>query len=191
MRRLPAVFALALTFGLAAVFGLSGCTDVPTNAQEDLLTKSAQETIAKSLADDIGPSGIVPNEFTWANDDVFEMLSPDFPTDSEEPSHRPLYVVAPQDDPHSPQHPGHEGDNPHDHVVSIAPGTYSAEWHVLVVLNTNTGELAEAGVDGAALTNAQAVENAVDQLDHVILHDTGFVFTCPIRPHAPHSDDHS
>lgn len=108
MIRATAVLAFALTFGLSAVFGLAGCTDsMPTQAEEELPSKSAQGTIAKSHGWDVGPSGPVPNELTWANGDLFELLASDDPTPSADPSHEPLWVVAPQDDPHSPQSHGH------------------------------------------------------------------------------------
>lgn len=191
MRRLPAVFALALTFGLVAVFGLSGCTDsLPTQAQEELPSKSAQGTVAKST-DDLGPSGPVLNEFTWANDEVFEMLAPNpnFPSNSADPAHRPLWVVAPQDDPHSPQHPGHAGEGPHDHVVPVSPGTFSAEWHVHNVYKPNTTEFAKTGVDDRPLTSADAVKEAEEE-GVVTVVETPVVFTCPVRPHEPHSGEH-
>lgn len=203
-KRFTAALALALTFGLASVLGLSGCTDsMPTQGQEELPSKSGQGISANH---ELAPSGPVPNEITWGNGELWELLAPHeitgvgemdlSPPSSPEtpaahPSHRPLYVVAthPTDE-HSPQSSGHGGGaGEHDHVVPVPPqnrGSYTAEWHVWLVLDTSElppepDPTLSDDLYGPA-TSVEEVEQAIEDGDAVLV-DTEFVFTCPIRPH--------
>lgn len=145
------------------------------------------------------------DSFTWAHDVVYEMLeaealieedgeltNPD--AEGNESSHRPIWVVGAQNDPHSP----HVGPPilPYgvDHVIGLEPGKkfYSAQWHVHVVLPA--GESfpampAATGVNGEPLTSKAAIERAeaagLVTIVPLVNPVTGEpdVFTCPVRPH--------
>lgn len=143
--------------------------------------------------------------FTWAHDVVYEMLeseplieedgeilNPD--AEGDESSHRPIWVVGAQDDPHSP----HVGPPilPFgvDHVIGLDPGKkfFSAQWHVHAVIpasETFPAVPAATGVDGEPLTSKAAIERAVTEelvtVVPLVNPETGEpdVFTCPVRPH--------
>lgn len=145
------------------------------------------------------------DSFTWAHDVVYEMLeaealieedeelvNPD--AEGDESSHRPIWVVGAQDDPHSP----HVGPPilpfGADHVIELEPGKkfFSAQWHVHAVIPA--GESfptvpAATGKNGEPLTSKAAIKRAVDaglvQVIPIVNPETGEpdVFTCPVRPH--------
>lgn len=145
------------------------------------------------------------DSFTWALDAVYEMLeaealikedeelvNPD--AEGDESSHRPIWVVGAQDNPHSP----HVGPPilPFgvDHVIGLEPGKkfFSAQWHVHAVIpagDTFPAVPAATGKDGEPLTSKAAIKRAVDeglvQVIPLVDPATGEpdVFTCPVRPH--------
>lgn len=137
--------------------------------------------------------------FTWAEGELWEMLEsephpPNKDSEGDEEAHRPLWVVAPQDNTghtHSPHVIIPEGplaETPADHVIDLEPGKkfYSAQWHVHAVLvqggSPQDGSLAKDGVDGAALKSDDAIKAAADAgLVNIV--ETPTVFTCPVRPH--------
>lgn len=127
-----------------------------------------------------------PDSFAWARNDLYEMLDsePHPPTkDSEgdEEAHRPLWIISSMagtpvpGSEHSP-HPNPEN-LPVDHVVPLVD--FSAQWHVHMVVNPDTGAFANQDQDGNYLTSATRIRNATN----VTIVPTDVVFTCPIRPH--------
>lgn len=143
--------------------------------------------------------------FTWADDDLFELLDSEPPAVNEHEegqiddegahqSHRDFWVIdtmkgtgVPGSE-HSP-HPNPAG-LPIDHVVPIGGhGEFTAQWHVTLVLDSETGELTNQDDDGNFLLSADAIRTADVDGDIVTIPlfdpETGepAVFTCPVRPH--------
>lgn len=142
--------------------------------------------------------------FTWAHDTVYEMLATEPIVEDPETGEllnpdsegthegmEPIYIVAPQDDVHSP-HENFSGFK-FDHVIDLEPGTqfYSAQWHIHYVLNyppANKFDLAKTGVSGAPLTSEDAVLTAAEEGEVLVVGaftESGEpgAFTCPVRPH--------
>lgn len=143
--------------------------------------------------------------FTWAHDVVYEMqvaepvvedpetgelLNPD--SEGVHEGMEPIYIVAPQNDEHSP----HDtfGGFTFDHIIDLEPGKqfYSAQWHTHYVADPPVTEnrfvLAETGFEGAPLTSESAVLEAADEEVVTIVPaytESGEPggFTCPVRPH--------
>lgn len=132
-------------------------------------------------------------ELVWGSDgNEWELLDADAPTPSGEPSHRPLYVIAPipdgpeggQPGPQSPA--GAHGPNspPHDHVIDTPGsegGKFTAEWHVFPVLEA--GQAPPPPFDLKQFTSPPTVSDIQGLSDsEANIIDSGFVFTCPVRP---------
>lgn len=144
--------------------------------------------------------------YAWGDGELWEMLEAEPPAVNEleagrvdeegaHESHRPLWVIATVEDPavegseHGP-HPNPDG-LPIDHVVPLGGGgEFTAQWHVTLVLNLNTGGFENQDGDGNYLLSADTIRSA-NNIATVPLFDpdTGepAVFTCPIRPHQ-HKD---
>lgn len=137
--------------------------------------------------------------FTWADGDLYEMLESEPPAvndleggeideEGAHESHRPLWVIEKTGREHSP-HPNPD-DLPIDHVVPIGGGgEFTAQWHVTLVVDPDTGSLTNQDGDGNFLLSANAIRSAETQRDIVTVPlsdpETGepAVFTCPVRPH--------
>ncbi|MFQ6012987.1 MAG: hypothetical protein ACE5LS_05030 [Thermoplasmata archaeon] len=149
--------------------------------------------------------GAIEIEVTWGDHDEWELLAPKFPVKAVHASHAPLYVIGAVTAA-TPQSMGHDSDiGPHDHVVAVPPrnrGSYSAIWHVFVVVlgpgaipgvnvnfrlvDTFLGPAplvfeADLGAGLHPLKTAGEVESA-EGLGLVTFVDIGIVFVCPIRP---------
>lgn len=140
-------------------------------------------------ADDFDHPEPIPGSFTWGSDgtDDWELLSTAAPQGTDEASHRPLYLIAPSGGEHSPHIGGLL-----DHVVdtpSNGGGTYSANWHVHVVLDVNEDPIPNQPPElpgGPAVfqnPTVSTVESAVANDDDLYEVDLDFQFICPVRPH--------
>lgn len=126
---------------------------------------------------------------SWGSDgtDHWEMLDPAAPQDTNEQSHRPFYHIAPSGGDHSPHLFGLL-----DNVVdtpSNGGGTYSAVWHVHVVLDVNGDPLPgqPPSIPGGPATfenpTVSSVEEAIENDDDIFEVSFDFEFVCPVRPH--------
>lgn len=124
------------------------------------------------------------DSFAWAQNDLYEMLDTESENDDEgdEEAHRTLWLIASMAGTgvdgaeHSP-HPN-PPDRPIDHVVPLEGPSFTAQWHVHEVRDSESGELVRKA-DGKYLTSASRIQNATS----VDIVPTPIVFTCPIRPH--------
>lgn len=137
-------------------------------------------------------------ELVWGSDgNEWELLDASAPTPAGEPAHRPLYVIEPIPDGPEGGHPGPQSPPgahgpAHDHVIDTpgsGGGKFSAEWHVILVTEEEQSNPMDAFADltnqdgsGNFIKTVSDIETAEDAGD-VEFFDTGFVFTCPVRPH--------
>ncbi|HKK26598.1 MAG TPA: hypothetical protein VKB18_00805 [Gemmatimonadota bacterium] len=148
----------------------------------------------------------------WGEGELWQMLDAHEPSNADEASAAPFYVIAPVDasDPQSTLFFG-----AHDHVVPVPPanhGTYSDVWHLVFVVpasgtttgsdigdeadvlvrSTLVGDLAYAAdLDGNGTVESDEVLTSDDRVDAaeerglVTITDAffpDFVFICPVRP---------
>lgn len=164
----------------------------------DINRRTALKTIGVGFVGTVGLSGNAvaqppPTEPTWGSDgtDHWQLKDANAPTPSNHKSHRPLYGIAPANGAHSPHSPGHGGGPAHDHVVDT-PGSgkaFTANWHVYLLQENvdgswvfSNGGFTEPPPDGPTVSKIDAL---VDSNADFRLVDTGFEFTCPVRPHNP------
>ncbi len=134
------------------------------------------------------PPGPPEIERTWASgSDQWDLFHNKEPIKANDMAHADLYIIAPVDssNPQSTtaEHPA-VIPAPHDHVITAPPhngGEFTAIWHVMLVTD-GSGKLVNKDSSGNLLTSDDAIDEAADKGD-ITLVDTGFVFTCAIRPH--------
>ncbi len=147
------------------------------------------------------------SEIVWGSGVQWQMIAP--PGQGSAIPTEPLYVVAPQTStPQSPADNNHLPGVAHDHVVAPPPrnsGAYNANWHVYVVLCTQSGISAGAcipdmvtfpgpggpgtgptlplaiSINGAALTSDAPIQSGVAS-GQAMLFDSGINFICLIVP---------
>lgn len=168
-----------LSFSLAVLFvgTLGACQDQPTSLEQKVKATHQAPDVANAIA----------HLRTWGNTvDTWEFLVPQPTSPANQNSTSPLWVIAPVDDPDSPHSTLFFG--PHDHVVPVPPkngGTFSAMWHVHLVIDDEGNLVNSADIDSDGteelLTSHARIRKAVKMELVNSLPLEGVFFPCPVQ----------